>query len=99
MADMAPLFRERLDTLQGAKAKLESELELLSKADAIDQPSLQRLTSTSSDLLAQAGGLLDRMVGRDTDADMVAQAEGLVEYFEDTAWRLERLASLGQKRS
>ena len=96
MADMTPFFRKRLDTLQQARANLESELEVLSKAVVVGQPALQRLAATSSHFFRQADSLLDTMLDRDADADMVAPAEELVEYFEDTARRLQRLVPKGQ---
>lgn len=96
MADMDPLFREMLRTLQDARASVENELELLSKAEAIGQPSLQRLAEVSADFYGQAQSLFDMMEDRNVDPDLIGQAEELVTYFEDTAVRLERLAETSQ---
>jgi hypothetical protein len=91
---MTPLFREMLQTLQDAMASMESELELLSKAEAIGQPSLQRLAEVSADFYVQADGLLDMMMERGAAPEMIGLADELVTYFEDTAERLERLAQV-----
>ncbi len=96
MNDMAPLFREMLQTLQDGMAGLEAELELLSKAEAVDQRSLHRIAEVSASFYAQADDLLEMMLQRDSEMELLSQASDLVTYFEDTAERLERLAQAGR---
>ena len=96
MTDMAPLFREMLQTLQDAMASLEAELEGQCKAGVVDQDALQRLAEVSGDFWQQADSLLDMMLDRSAEPELLAQASRLVEYFEDTAERLERLARAGR---
>jgi hypothetical protein len=96
MPDMVPLFRETIQLLQDAMARLENELELLSKAEVIDQRSLERLAQVSADLDVQSDRLLAKMLEHKADPDLIARAEELVTYFEDTAERLAHLAQAGQ---
>jgi hypothetical protein len=93
---MAPLFREMVQTLQHTMASLETELELLSKAEAIDQRSLHRIAEVSASFYGQADDLLEMMLQRDAEMEMLSQASDLVTYFDDTAERLERLAQAGR---
>jgi hypothetical protein len=96
MADMAPLFRERLQTLQEGMATLETELEAQSKAAVVDQDALQRLAEVSGDFWQQADTLLDMMLDQGAEPLLFTETATLVEYFEDTAERLERLARAGR---
>ncbi len=96
MSDMAPLFREMRQTLQDGMTGLEAELEGQFKAVVVDQDALQRLAEVSGDFWQQADTLLDMMLDRSAEPELVAQASRLVEYFEDTAERLERLARAGR---
>ena len=93
---MARLFREMVQTLQQAMASLDNELEALSKAEVIDQTSLQRHAEVSADSYSQAEGLLEMMADRDADPELMREAEELAAYFEDTALRLEHLAQAVQ---
>ena len=95
MADMAPLFRERLHALQEGMATLETELEAQSQAAVVDPDALQRLAEVSGDFWQQADTLLDMMLDRGAEPPLVSETATLVEYFEDTAERLERLARAG----
>jgi hypothetical protein len=88
---MDALLRELLRTLQDAMASMETELELLSKAEVIGQPSLQRLAELSGNFSVQAKGLLAMMLERKAEPELIDQADELVTYFKDTAERLERL--------
>ena len=97
MADMAPLFRERLHTLQEGMASLETELEAQSKAAVVDPDALQRLAEVAGDFWRQADSLLDMMLDQGAEPPLVSETATLVEYFEDTAERLERLARAGRE--
>lgn len=96
MADMTPFFGETLQTLQDGMAALEAELEAQSKAAVVDQDALQRLAAVSGDFRQQADTLLDMMLDQGAEPQLFTQAATLVEYFEDTAERLERLARAGR---
>ncbi len=96
MTDMALLFRVMVQTLQDAKASVEDELEQLSKAEVVDSSSLQRLAEVSVSFYAQADDLLDMLLQRDGEMELLSQASDLVTYFEDTAERLEHLARAGR---
>jgi flagellar hook-associated protein FlgK len=50
----------------------------------------------SGDFWQQADSLIDMMLDRSAEPELVAQASRLAEYFEDTAERLERLALAGR---
>jgi hypothetical protein len=92
MADMVPLFREMIQTLQDARASVENELELLSKAEVIDSSTLQRFAEVSASFYGQADELLDMMLQGDAELELLSRASDPVIYSEDTAERLERLA-------
>jgi hypothetical protein len=62
----------------------------------VDQDALQRLAEVSGDFWQKADTLLDMMLVQGSDPELLAQASRLVEYFEDTAERLERLARAGR---
>jgi hypothetical protein len=96
MFEMDPLFREMIRTLQAAKTSVEYELEILSQTEQVDQNSLERIAQSSAAFYVQAVGLVAMMGERDAEPEMIEQANDLVDYFEDTADRLERLAQLGR---
>jgi hypothetical protein len=79
-----------VQTLQHTMASLETELELLSKAEAIDQRSLQSDRRGVWQLFGQADDLLEMMLQRDAEMELLSTASDLVTYFDDTASALER---------